>query len=981
MGEKRRVESGKLNENTEVTHAPASVVNTNSHAGDYLHVNLLNARSVVNKTAEIHDHVLDQHCDILAITETWMRPDDPVTATELTPSGYSFHHVPRVNRQGGGVGVLFKNEIVLSKKSTYEASSFESVICTFQPANGKSLILVVIYRPPSSSFSTFLEEVGPCLEESTVRPHELLVVGDFNIHIDSCTDRNGMEFSGLLDDLSLQQHISEPTHTGGHTLDLVISRKCDELVTSTDVSDFLIADHKAVMVTIEISKPPIERKQITYRKLRSINIDALANDIRTADMNNTEDVEGCLAAYDTCLSTLLEQHAPLRTKMITIRQNAPWFTDELQAAKQERRRRENCWRRTNLQSDQRKYREQRNVVNGLLCSSKTGYFSRLVQGKSKNPRELFKVIDGLIHGQQQSSALPDHSSTEELAHRFCEFFTTKIENIRLKLLADQIHCSTGRLPTWDPPIQTPWSTFALVTKEQLTRLIQKSPTKTCSLDPMPTWLLKNCLPVLIGPLTHIINRSFIEGSVPLQMKTAVVSPVLKKPSLDENDMKNYRPISNLSFTSKTLERVVADQLNHHMTANEIHEPFQSAYRSNHSVETALLRVQNDILMSMDRGEASILVLLDLSAAFDTVDHTILLQRLKCIGISGIVHQWFQSYLSDRCQNVKVGESSSRSLPLRQGVPQGSVLGPVLFSVYMLPLGSIVRTHGLTGHFYADDTQLFISFKPHTQLHDAETKLTACCRDIRKWMTTNMLKLNGAKTEMVVFGNSGAVNSLSHANISIGDATIAATPSARNLGCIQDSALKMDKHISQVCRTAFYHLKNISRIRRYLHHDAVATTIHAFVTSRLDFCNSLLYGITKRQLTRLQRAQNSAARILSGTGRRDHITPVLKTLHWLPVEQRIRFKMFLITFKAVHETAPTYISDLLHPYTSPVNVRAASNGLLAIPPTRLVTAGDRAFEHAAPHLWNSLPQWIRASPSLTVFKTAIKTFLFSDAFDP
>ena len=205
------------------------------------------------------------------------------------------------------------------------------------------------------------------------------------------------------------------------------------------------------------------------------------------------------------------------------------------------------------------------------------------------------------------------------------------------------------------------------------------------------------------PLTIIVNNSLLDGQVPSAYKIAAITPIIKKPGLDPLEFSNYRPISNLSFLSKVLERTVASQLQYYLSANCLFEPFQSGFRPSHSTETALIKVTNDLLMPANIGALSILLLLDLSAAFDTVSHSILLSRLHDLGIRGTVLEWFKSYLTDRKQFVTLGGHTSHTSVVTQGVPQGSVLGPLLFIVYMLPLGHIIRSFKLNFHCNADDT--------------------------------------------------------------------------------------------------------------------------------------------------------------------------------------------------------------------------------------------------------------------------------------
>ncbi len=288
---------------------------------------------------------------------------------------------------------------------------------------------------------------------------------------------------------------------------------------------------------------------------------------------------------------------------------------------------------------------------------------------------------------------------------------------------------------------------------------------------------------------------------------------------------------------------------------------------------------NDLLLSSDRGCISLLVLLDLSAAFDTIDHNILLNRLEnFVGISGSALAWFKSYLSDRHQFVAVNEEVSYRSQVQYGVPQGSVLGPLLFTLYMLPLGNIIRKHGVSFHCYADDTQLYISSRPG-ETHQIE-KLMECIVDIKNWMRSNFLLLNSEKTEVLINGpKTPTSNNLEHC-LTLDGCSVVSSSSVRNLGVLLDSNLSFDRHVSSICKTAFSHLKNISKLRPMLSMSNAEILINAFMTSRLDYCNALLGGCSACLINKLQMVQNAAARVLTRTSKYDHISPVLSTLHWL-----------------------------------------------------------------------------------------------------
>ena len=290
-----------------------------------------------------------------------------------------------------------------------------------------------------------------------------------------------------------------------------------------------------------------------------------------------------------------------------------------------------------------------------------------------------------------------------------------------------------------------------VSIETVSELITLASSKTCALDPIPTRLLKQCTDLLVPTVTNMIHFSLSTGTVPNEWKDAIVLPTLKRKQ-DVLTKENYRPISNLTFVSKICEKTVAVQFTNHLRENSLMEPFQLAYRASHSTETALLRVFSDILRSMDRQKVTILVLLDLSAAFDTVDHNILLHRLHTrFGISGTALDWFKDYLSNRRQRVSVNGSLSDPVQIKCGVPQGSVLDPLLFLAYISPLGDIIGRQGLDFHLYADDTQLYLSFD-FVQSQMALDTIRAAIYDIKDWLLLNMLKFNTSKTDLGVIGS-------------------------------------------------------------------------------------------------------------------------------------------------------------------------------------------------------------------------------------
>ena len=478
--------------------------------------------------------------------------------------------------------------------------------------------------------------------------------------------------------------------------------------------------------------------------------------------------------------------------------------------------------------------------------------------KNVQLQKLWRVLGDVLH-RIPAKILPSINPPKLLADRFVEFFTEKIEKIH-SIFSTSLNF---RHITPDSPPPT-FASFSAVTEEQVTKIIQDSPTKSCSLDPWPTFLVLEFLDILITPITSIINASLAQGTCPNFFKEAHVTPILKKSSLDKEVFKNYRPVSNLNFISKILERVVAAQLHTHLDEAGLMTAFQSAYRKHHSTESALLNIHNDILLNMTKGSVTALTLLDLSAAFDTIDHTILLDRLNgYYGISELALGWFKSYLPGRTQSIKVGSTLSNPVALQHGVPQGSVLGPILFSLYTNPISSIIQSHSsINYHFYADDTQLYISLSPANFSYSVQ-KLKNCLNDIQNFMFTNKLKLNPDKTKFILIGSkNNRKQLLPHFPINILGNQVSPAQSVKNLGVVFDSNFTFSDHVSQVIKSTRAHASDLYRIRPLLDLKTSVLLANALVSSRLDYCNSLFLSLTDFELRRLKLVQNSLCRVVT-----------------------------------------------------------------------------------------------------------------------
>jgi hypothetical protein len=392
----------------------------------------------------------------------------------------------------------------------------------------------------------------------------------------------------------------------------------------------------------------------------------------------------------------------------------------------------------------------------------------------------------------------------------------------------------------------------------------------------------------------------------------------------------------------------------------------------------VLWVLADIMSALDRGDIAVLSLLDLSAAFDTVDHNILLRRLELsYGLGGAVLGWFRSYLSDRTQMVRRRNSASTRRAVPQGVPQGSVLGPILFLLYTADLLVLIESRGFHPHLYADDTQVY-AFCPPMSTAELQRRLSLCLDDIISWMRSNRLQLNTTKTEVLWCATGRRQHQLPTEDVRVGTDLVTPVSSVRNLGIYIDSDVSMRTHVNKTAASCFAVLRRLRSISRCVTRPVMQSLVVALVLSRLDYGGDALIGLPGNLISRLESVLHSAARLVVGARRYDHITPVLQELHWLRYPQRIEFRVAALTYRCLHGTAPRYLSDDIQRVAdidSRLRLRSATSDALIVPRTRLVTVGDRAFPVAAARLWNSLPASVTSSSSLFTFRRLLKAELF------
>ena len=464
-----------------------------------------------------------------------------------------------------------------------------------------------------------------------------------------------------------------------------------------------------------------------------------------------------------------------------------------------------------------------------LYQSKKSYIHTQLETNNSNSQILFQILHQLTKGQQDNP-LPDCTSHEELANNFSDFFVKKIEKIRSQFQQSRLYTPTSQKCK-------NMTQFRPISDEETLKILNNMKKTTCDVDPCNMNFLMEFKGILLGTWTKIINKSLLTGYFLQSWKKAIIRPLIKSSEL-HREFKNYRPTSNLSFISKSIGKA-ALQLSSFFEDQNLLPTYQSAYYKHHSTETAVLNICDEILKNAEHNKLTAMVCLDLSAAFDTVNHSILKSVMEhYFGLKDTALKWLSSYISNRQFSVKIGSSFLHAHTINFSVPQRSILGPVLFSCYVSTLPEVIKQNSdsiILG--YADDhafTQAFTQ-KDTPVKQIVEEKVNR----IKSWMCMNHLQMNDTKTEFITFGKSHLLIKKYLDSITFGDTTVNGSKTIKFLGVLLDETLSFKQHVEACTKSALYEIHLIKNVRKYLTMATTKMLMCTLVLSQLDCINSIL----------------------------------------------------------------------------------------------------------------------------------------------
>ena len=931
----------------------------------------LNIRSLPGHLDEFRILMKDNPFDIMCLTETWLNSSD--TDDELLIDGYNLIRNDRKTAHRGGGSAIYYNSKLWARQRT-DLSSDLNIEATWLEVtfpNRSKMLVCSTYCPDKDSYQDYKSNLEIMLERASEESIEQMYIGDLNQDLlPKRLSTDARDLVQLFTSYQFTQLIKTPTRITARSqtlLDHIYTTDKDKVRTS-GVMQCSISDHSLIYLIRRSKKQRGPSKIIHFRNFKSYSSDNFQSDLQSVswdDVNTSLTVDDAYKSFITTLKKVSDRHAPLTTRRVRAA-TLPWLTSDIRDMMRTRDYHHKRAQKTKDPLDWSVYRDLRNKTTKLIRDSKRDYYSDVIDTNKKDSGKLWKTLKSAISNTKKSKGVGSLDTINgltfephEIAKGFASYFRIAVSKIR-ENMPSIIYSLRRQSPRSRSIFRLSEVDETFVCNE----LKKINASKSTGLVDIPARLLKDSAPIIARPLTTLMNRSLSEGSVPSDWKHAVVTPIHKSGST--SDAANYRPISTLPVFSKILERAVHTMVYAYFQENNLLSNHQSGYRPLHSTSTCLIDVTNRILQNIDRGRLTGMIFLDLTKAFDTIDHDVMLNKLLDLGFSDTALVWFRAYLSNRTQSVCVNGVLSDPQSIEFGVPQGSLLGPLLFITYINDLPSVVMNCEI--QLYADDTLLFYS---GDSISDIEFHLSQDLNNMINWLENNFLFLNYAKTKVMLVGTHQRLARVTNFSITARNKSLDRVYQFKYLGVILDPCLSWNDHIDYIASKISSRLGMLRKARKIIPRASCITLYDSMVLPLFDYCSAVWSGcgITNREY--LNRLQRRAVRIIEG--REVKQNDIRSTLNWPSLEARRNYQTCLQVFKCLNGLAPAYLLNKFSLSRDFHSHNTRNKDLIRLPRAK-TSKFQTSFYYNGAKLWNTLPPHIRQENTLSLFKKNLKKHL-------
>ena len=919
-------------------------------------VAFLNVRSLILHFCDFRDYLTRNSYDIIGVSETWLRPH--TTNNIINIPGYNLVRRDRLTR-GGGVALYIKGSLNYTISYSSANETLEELWVELSIPY-KKYIFGVMYRPPRGKLSDFLDIFEKRI--SDFQPAEIICGGDINLNLLNLSDKNRNLFYDSIESLNLQQIIREPTRMLGVTTSLldIILIPSEEQHFQSGTQDLGISDHNLTFCQLQYDMKTT-KGYIHTRNLKNIDRDLLGEFLTLAPFENIiylNSVQDKVLALNTIFIDIFDILAPLK-KINISNKKPPWLTFTIHRMIRLKNKAFEKYKKNKSEANWSSYKQIKNQTNIAIREEKKHYLQHTINTNINNLKHFWqKLNDFNIYSKVIPNQIPDALNNPEIINKH---FLNLTSNIPIDAEILNFYKNNFKLNFFS------YFEFTTVTESTVRKCLFDIKSSATGADQINLDMVLLCSDRILPFLTNIVNSCILDNIFPDAWKIAKVIPFAKRDHVETcNDL---RPISILPVLSKVMERILNNQILDHLNLYHVLPEYQSGFRSGLGCSTALLNVTDDIIKAVDKGEATVLILIDYSKAFDGLNHELLLAILHYIGFRENAISLIASYLKNRQQYVATCKGLSTVTTQNCGVPQGSILGPLLFNIYTCNVSSCLRYCNV--HLYADDTQLYYSFLPENSLM-AQQRINEDISRLVDMSNKHNLKINGRKSSFMLFGRDREALKTNF-KIKIGNDDVALTNSCKNLGLIFDTALRFKSHVKKRVQLAYSNLKKIFPHRYILSVGQRIRLADSLVLSHFNFAD-VVYGpcLDVQDKNRIQRVQKACLRFIYCLRGRQPVSHKLSDARWLSMEDRRRLHSASLFHSIILNDRPSYLSRKIRYRTDVHALNLRYRGYIS-PPSHSTAFYERSFSFQIYLLYNRIPNDFKKL-SVRAFKIKLKIFL-------